>query len=169
MLTIFYCPLFNCASWICCKSYFSNLMSSVWVAERWRCFYCLLSTVTDWHLSKMVTAQTCCFYHLGCSLYIKTVLNFDPWPAQIVGWLDVTLQPMVSSLLRSLFTSAFHPGQKKTTTERHVWTLMLNLSLFWFHFFYSLVSQCNVVVLKWATIWYQNKQFFLFSFKLIRT
>lgn len=40
MLTLFYRHLFNRISWICCKSYFSNLMSGVWVAQ-----LCPVSTV----------------------------------------------------------------------------------------------------------------------------
>lgn len=68
--------------------------------------------------------KPCCLYYLGCSLHIKTVWNFDLWPAQIVGW-----RPPFS-----LFTSPFHLGQKKSTKGRHVWTLMLSLSLFLFHF-----------------------------------
>ncbi len=94
--------------------------------------------------------KSCCLYHLGCGLYIKTVWNFfNLWPAQIAGWPGEqavcveALQPMLSYLLRSLSTSPLLQGQTKTTMERCMNSYAS--SVFIFICFFSILLFLNVM------------------------
>lgn len=96
-------------------------------------------------------------YKINC---VELLFFFNLWPAWIVGWLGEqvvcaeALQPTLSSLLRSLSTSPLLLGQKKNNHGKK--TCMNSYSylslLYFYFFFHSLVSKCDVVVLKWTSI-----------------